>query len=590
MAAKIKRAFARKAGEEGARRERAWRAPVLLACAAFLVYCANGRWIGAGDTLSNELVPIVLLTQGDLDLAEFDRYVGGPTPGQSGFTTQSRWGLLPGYPIASGLAVTPLYALPVAIAARSHPTTEEWLDFARTAGKIAAAAITAASVAVFLLLARRLGAGPGVALGLSLAYAFGSSAWSISSQALWQHGPGSLLLLLAGVLSLRHVELPTRWNAASLGLVAGLAVAVRITNAIFVAPLFVWVLLRQRRHAVALLAPAAGLTLAAMGWNLLAYSYPLGLHRTSMFETPLLRGIEGILVSPGRGLLLYFPLGLLGLLGFGCALYRLRRRVLESLWLPLAAFVVLHILLVCRFNNWWGGACFGPRLMTEVQPALLLLAIPLFFIPGRWRAAAVATAGVFFVWSVFVQFVGSFLYSGSWNASPAFVDHSPERLWDWRDNPIRRDLTQQRLSWVFFRPRPLTDFRAGYALPRTAVAAAGTTLEIPVRLRNTGSERWLNYGEPIGGLTVNLAYHITPLQALAERREGARTPLPDVVSPGEEMSVALRVTAPEEPGEYLLEVSLVQELVDWFESRDTPPAYLRLSVTPAASSLPRPRG
>ena len=55
--------------------------------------------------------------------------------------------------------------------------------------KLAASLLAAlASVLMFLLLRRE---GNPWALPLALAFAFGTNTWMISSQALWQHGPGS---------------------------------------------------------------------------------------------------------------------------------------------------------------------------------------------------------------------------------------------------------------------------------------------------------------------------------------------------------------------------------------------------------------
>jgi hypothetical protein len=117
-------------------RPRPWRAPAALACAAFLVYCANSRWVGASDTLSTELVPIALLTHGSLDLTELNDFLAAE--GILGATARSRFGMLPAYPVATGLAVTPIYVAPVAFLARSHPTAERWLRFAKRAGKLTA--------------------------------------------------------------------------------------------------------------------------------------------------------------------------------------------------------------------------------------------------------------------------------------------------------------------------------------------------------------------------------------------------------------------------------------------------------------------
>ena len=47
--------------------------------------------------------------------------------------------------------------------------------------------------------------------------------------------------------------------------------------------------------------------------------------------------------------------------------------------------------------------------------------------------------------------------------------------------------------------------------------------------------------------------------------DGNRTPLSPPLSPGEERLIMVEVKAPEKPGLYHLELTMVQELCFWFE-------------------------
>src|SRR5918911_1722629 len=61
----------------------------------------------------------------------------------------------------------------------------------------------------------------------------------------------------------------------------------------------------------------------------------------------------------------------------------------------------------------------------------------------------------------------------------------------------------------------------------------------------------------------------------------ARITLPDPpakLRAGEETEVPLLVTAPKEPGDYLLEVDLVQEQVGWFSDKGSPTARAKVTV------------
>jgi len=90
------------------------------------------------------------------------------------------------------------------------------------------------------------------------------------------------------------------------------------------------------------------------------------------FSTPLVTGLYGLTLSPGRGILWYDPLVLLGLLGL---------KPFWRTWRPEAVFVyglaASHLALYCKWFMWEGGWCWGPRFLIPVVPLLLLPAVPL---------------------------------------------------------------------------------------------------------------------------------------------------------------------------------------------------------------------
>jgi len=50
------------------------------------------------------------------------------------------------------------------------------------------------------------------------------------------------------------------------------------------------------------------------------------------------------------------------------------------------------------------------------------------------------------------------------------------------------------------------------------------------------------------------------------------------LKPGEETEVPLVITAPKDPGEYTLEIDLVQEQVAWFSEKGSPTAKAKITV------------
>ena len=80
--------------------------------------------------------------------------------------------------------------------------------------------------------------------------------------------------------------------------------------------------------------------------------------------------LEAILLSPARGLFVFTPALVFGVIAL--ALPGVRRRPAARV---LFGWVSLTIALVATQRNWWGGWSFGPRLLTEVVPGLALLTL-----------------------------------------------------------------------------------------------------------------------------------------------------------------------------------------------------------------------
>src|SRR6185295_7589184 len=112
---------------------------------------------------------------------------------------------------------------------RPQGWTDGRLDHtARVMEKLSASLLAALSAALLYLLLRRRAAAP-IALVLTLAYAFGTTTWVVSSQALWQHGMAELLVI--GALLVLTAP-PTAPRALLAGLLCGLIAGNRPPDAI----------------------------------------------------------------------------------------------------------------------------------------------------------------------------------------------------------------------------------------------------------------------------------------------------------------------------------------------------------------------
>lgn len=334
--------------------------------------------------------------------------------------------------------------------------------------------LSAATLALLVLLAGEVGLSLAAAVALALATGLATPmlpyAQTFFSEPLaglcWTAGAYGL------VASRRRPAL-----ALFAGLALGFMVLTRVAMAALAAPLLLFWLAEHRRGLPAGLRQAAlvvagatpGLALV-LAYNALRFGSPLetgyGEH-VDAFTEPLWRGLLGLLASPGRGLLLYAPVAVLGLVG----LARLRDRGLALL---AALGLLTSLLLYGRWHWWEGGWCWGPRFLVPVLP-LLCLGLGTFVdrpLPGRWRwlpAAIVALGFVLTLPLVLVSYHDYHQWLKAWfQANPTLapgVEHYYELMrWDWRFAPLRA-------LWTF----PVRD---NFLLPH-ALAHPGLALAVP---------------------------------------------------------------------------------------------------------------
>jgi hypothetical protein len=421
------------------------KSPVLAATAVVLwillsfgIFNANGRTIGSGDTVPASLVPVVVLLDGTVMLDRFTeeehRRFARPY-----WLQQTRFGTTSGYPLATGILSIPIYAAPVLYQAWHQPlSTDEWRDFAvGPLQKLAASIFAALSVGVFWSICVSLGFRSWLPFILTALYAFGSETYAISSQALWQHGPGSLALLCAIRGILASGKRP-RMAALVVGLSLGLAVAIRDNNLFLAGPIGLAALYRQPRLWLWFMAPAVAIVVPVSIYNHVVLGSILAVGQGQIGGLALRNmreGLPGVFFSPSRGIFLYFPAAALALvlvLRHASALSR------EPLFLALGACIILATGLNASYKVWYGGDCFGPRYFTEVQGPILILLGAAIEAGGR-RLAPSLCLMLILPYSIFIQVMGSWSTATiDWNAEPRPGEVS--RNWDWNDNPIFRGI------------------------------------------------------------------------------------------------------------------------------------------------------
>lgn len=411
------------------------RTSVLIGLCCLLVYNSNRRAISAGDTYPARYLPFAILQDHTLRMNPVATVAAQGRGDGAYWMLPTRDGrLISLYPITLPVLITPLY-VPAIAYLHQQGWTGARLDFvARIMEKLAASLLAALSVALFYpVLLRRTTAR--IALLLCFAYAFGTTTWVISSQALWQHGLAQLLLIAALLFLTAPYSAP---RALAAGFLCGLVACNRPPDVILAAALGVYALFWAGwRGATALVASAAVPVALVVLYNLRATGNLGGgygvIASAAFFQHDLLTGTGGLLLSPTRGLLVFSPfLFFLVLAPRYLSQSRGERLLTVLMGLSVAAQIALY-----AKTDWRSGLSWGPRYMTDLVPFLIWMLGPVVTALRRIARAcflvAVAAAAV-------IEGIGAFSYC-DWLDMPIYAaDHDPHHdmgpAWRWRNAPF----------------------------------------------------------------------------------------------------------------------------------------------------------
>ena len=256
------------------------------------------------------------------------------------------------------------------------------------------ALLGALTAPLLFLLYRRLGVGRGAAVAWVLVAAFATLVWPLATSTFDQAQHAALILLVVylALLAGQRDSVPL---AAAAGLVAGLLLNYQ-ENYLLLFPFLALPMLDgggDRRRILSRFAAFAALTLVGVGlwmlYNQICFQNPFipGKLRPGLFPHPsgrgnALAGLGGLLVSPGKSVLLYSPTIVLGLLG-----WRLLKGRAEWLAGSILLVSIVHLLFISLLAFWHGDWCWGPRYLVILLP-LWAIAFPFAVrTPGRRRLA-----------------------------------------------------------------------------------------------------------------------------------------------------------------------------------------------------------
>lgn len=225
--------------------------------------------------------------------------------------------------------------------------------------------LTAGACLLIYMLARRslsiLGA-----LTIALMYGLCTFAWYYAKSAFSEPLVVFLLMLAAYLIENDKLFLA--------GSALGYMLITRQTALFLIIPILVWVSIRiLKGNPIFWMNKFSKFLVPIIAGQLVVFSY--NYYRfDDIFEsgyvgitwdTPILLGIYSLLFSPGKGLLIFSPVLIVGLISW------LYPQGGKWQWLSFSLFI-FYLVPHAMFNHWSGGGGWGPRLLLPVVPILIL--------------------------------------------------------------------------------------------------------------------------------------------------------------------------------------------------------------------------
>ena len=309
---------------------------------------------------------------------------------------------------------------------------------------------------------------------LGLAFAFSTICWPFATY-FFQSDVSAFFVLLTAYFALRcsRASGPASMLSLLSGLAAGVAFSVDYVNAVLL-PFVAVFLAVSKRGSKASMARSAGAFvlgalpgLAAIGaYNFAIFGDPFTTTeqyfngKTSVFASftnPIYLGLELDLVSFSRGIFVYSPLLVLGVIGYVDAFLREKRR-------EAVLMLGMFLCILLPYSAWYqpdGGIAFGPRFLVAGIPFLLIPAG--YFLEdakGRTKLLAYATFGAGVVINGLGALVSAIPHQTPPNVSPLTTTILP-----------RLAVGNLNVWWI--------DYVGGY-WPVAAAVIIGVALAIPI--------------------------------------------------------------------------------------------------------------
>ncbi len=420
---------------------RPWRVGVLIFAVAFPLFLASPVRPLADSRYS------LVLSQSLLERGSFaldDYFIRPPTRWPTHFEVINGR-LYYYYPPGSSVLSVPFVGVMKALGVSAVRDNGSYDLRAETLIQATLAAALMAGFASLIFHTARLLLPVGWSLLIAAGGTLGSQVWSTASRVLWSHTWGIFLLGWVVWTLVRLESHKSQGSPIWLATLLAWTYFIRPTNSIAVLSTTAYLLLYHRSLLLRYAGTGAAWLLVFVAYSRLTFgrNLPTSYHRrrAEWAFRHFWSGLTGALFSPSRGLFIFVP----SLLFVGYLVVRYWRYVPHKRLVGVSlATSATHIAMVAVWQMWWGGHSYGPRLLSELVPWCVLLAIlgvrallngrvvgPTSTSPSRRWERGVGAA--LLLASVLINARGAISKDTvDWNSLPINVDERPSRVWDWQ--------------------------------------------------------------------------------------------------------------------------------------------------------------
>lgn len=400
---------------------------LILFLTCLIVFNINLNITGSGDNTPARLLPFNLLSGKGINLDDYLPFL----PKDPSYLQKFNGHYISSYPILPGVLAVPFYLpfyLTLQVSHLDNLSNYYWISF--VAEKLTASLIASLSVVAFFFLFHAIFRNTKTSFIFSLIFAFATQTFSISSQHIWQHTVANFFLIWSLYFFVRRQF----FSSILLGF---LCLFSRNIFIIYLPILLTMILLADKKGWKIYLTTALGGLIAFISINYYLYSLPIGTEAVSakyFAPSNLLSNLAVLIYSPARGMLFYTPFFI-----FGFASILLWKKMSQTLILNLI-FLYAVLLIYSVYALVDDGWVWGDRYLTDgAVPAVILT---FYFISKIKSRLVVVIFASTIIYSVFTQIIGTFYYpKGRWDSYPVNVTYNPDRLWDFVDNPLIRNLS-----------------------------------------------------------------------------------------------------------------------------------------------------